>query len=80
VAAVEANDIELRHRALFWFTRAKRHGIGNIKKAKTLVMDVWRRADRKAQRATEQRPLESELSDADWREAMRENGMYIMLT
>ncbi|XXG94081.1 hypothetical protein Hte_000333 [Hypoxylon texense] len=81
IAAVEAVDMELRHRALIWFARAKRHGIGNIGKAKALVMEVWRRVDRQP-RATleESKSQRSQLGHVDWREVMREKGMYIMLT
>ncbi|EEU33841.1 uncharacterized protein NECHADRAFT_89091 [Fusarium vanettenii 77-13-4] len=34
IAAVEAVDTDLRHRALIWLERAKRHGIGNIQQSK----------------------------------------------
>ena len=80
IAAVEAVDMPLRHRALIWFARAKRHGIGNITKAKDLVMEVWRRVDRQTWVSPDRKNLQSELSHVDWREVMREKGMYIMLT
>ncbi|KAI1378849.1 fungal-specific transcription factor domain-containing protein [Hypoxylon crocopeplum] len=80
IAAVEAVDMELRHRALIWFARAKRHGIGNIAKAKALVMEVWRRVDRQPWASSERKSQRSQLSHIDWREVMREKGMYIMLT
>jgi hypothetical protein len=80
IAAVEAVDMDLRHRALIWFGRAKRHGIGNIAKAKALVMEVWRRVDRQTWAAPENKHLRSELGNVDWREVMQEKGMYIMLT
>lgn len=80
IAAVEAVDMELRHRALIWFARAKRHGIGNISKAKALVLEVWRRVDRQTWVSPERKNVKNELSHVDWREVMREKGMYIMLT
>ncbi|KAI6081276.1 hypothetical protein F4821DRAFT_249677 [Hypoxylon rubiginosum] len=80
IAAVEAIDMELRHRALIWFARAKRHGIGNISKAKALVMEVWRRVDRQPRASLERKGQILQLGHVDWREVMREKGMYIMLT
>lgn len=80
IAAVEAVDTELRHRVLVWFARAKRHGIGNIHAAKTLVLEVWRRLDRHTYLSRERKDLRSELGSVDWRDVMREKGMYIMLT
>lgn len=78
VAAVEAVDTDLRHRALVWLARAKRHGIGNVFQAVSLVMEVWRRVDRQWVEKT--RGLESELGSVDWRQVMQEQGTYIMLT
>lgn len=80
IAAVEAVDMELRHRSLIWFARAKRHGIGNIAKAKALVMEVWRRVDRQIWVSPGHKAERSELSHVDWRAVMKEKGMYIMLT
>lgn len=80
IAAVEAVDTDLRHRALGWFARARRHGIGNIAKAKALVLEVWRRVDRQRYVSHERKDLSSELGPIDWRDVMREKGMYIMLT
>ena len=80
IAAVEAVDADLRHRVLVWFARAKRHGIGNIATAKTLVLEIWRRVDRQTHLSYERKPLHSELGPVDWRDIMREMGMYIMLT
>ncbi|CAG9988144.1 unnamed protein product [Clonostachys byssicola] len=80
IAAVEAIDMDLRHRSLIWFARARRHGIGNIAKAKALVMEVWRRVDRQTGAGSDRQHMNSELSHVDWREIMREKGMYIMLT
>ncbi|KAH7024766.1 fungal-specific transcription factor domain-containing protein [Microdochium trichocladiopsis] len=79
VAAVEAVDMDLRHRALIWFARARRHGIGNIAKAKALVMEVWRRVDRSGH-SDPSSGRRGELGHVDWRDVMREKGMYIMLT
>jgi hypothetical protein len=80
IAAVEAVHTPLRHRALIWFVRAKRHGIGNIAKAKALVMEVWRRVDRQTWVRPEKGVQGGELSRVDWREVMQEMKMYIMLT
>ena len=79
IAAVEAMDLELRHRAIIWFARAKRHGIGNIEKSKHLVLETWRRVDRTCSH-DDGKELTSELGHVDWREVMREMNMYIMLT
>ncbi|ETN39527.1 uncharacterized protein HMPREF1541_05753 [Cyphellophora europaea CBS 101466] len=80
VAAVEAVHTPLRHRALIWFVRAKRHGIGNIAKAKELAMEVWRRVDRQTWGRPEKKAQYVELSRVDWRKVMQEMKMYIMLT
>ncbi|WAO94719.1 Hypothetical protein NCS54_01231500 [Fusarium falciforme] len=80
IAAVEAVDTDLRHRALIWFARAKRHGIGNVSQAVSLVMEVWRRVDRQFINHGNQDGLQLELGSVDWREVMREKNMYIMLT
>lgn len=91
IAAVEAVDTPLRHRALIWFVRAKRHGIGNIIMAKNLVMEVWRRVDRQKTWVSARdgpQPLNEgdndrksrQLSHVDWRKIMQEQGVYIMLT
>jgi hypothetical protein len=92
VAAAEAIDTPLRHRALIWFARARRHGIGNIAKAKQLTMEVWRRLDRLGhwQQGLGRKPagvakptsdaVTGELGSVDWRKVMEELGMYIMLT
>jgi hypothetical protein len=87
IAAVEAVQTPLRHRALTWFVRAKRHGIGNIAKAKALAMEVWRRVDRQSwfgpsseKRGDGVGVSASGLSRVDWRKVMREMDMYIMLT
>jgi hypothetical protein len=81
IAAAEAVNTPLRHRALIWFARARRHGIGNIAKAKQLVLEVWRRVDRQSW-VTPQRRAGAvlDLGPIDWREVMEEKGMYIMLT
>ncbi|PVH73467.1 hypothetical protein DL98DRAFT_538352 [Cadophora sp. DSE1049] len=83
IAAAEAIDTSLRHRALAWFVRARRHGIGNIDEAKKLVMEVWRRVDRERYVVEEregERGLKGELGDVDWRAVMREVGVWVMLT
>jgi hypothetical protein len=80
IAAVEAVHTPLRHRALIWFVRAKRHGIGNIAKAKALAMEIWRQVDRQSWVRPEKNKHNGELSCVDWRKVMQEKGMYIMLT
>ena len=77
IAAAEAVDWKLRRRALTWFSRARRHGIGNITKAKALVQEIWRRVDRLMSEDHEQH---LDLGQVDWREVMHDMGMYIMLT
>ncbi|KAJ3467824.1 hypothetical protein MRS44_005388 [Fusarium solani] len=80
IAAVEAVDTDLRHRALIWLERAKRHGIGNIQQSTSLVMEIWRRADRQLGPQENQDGLGVELGGVDWRQVMRDKNMYIMLT
>lgn len=80
IAAVEATEMDLRQRALIWFARALRHGIGNTAKAKALVLEVWRRVDRQTWASPVREKLSSELGSVDWREVMREKSMYIVLT
>lgn len=78
IAAVESNDIELRHRAISWFAKACKKGVGNVKRAKEVVLEVWRRVDRQVS--------DSDLSSShglgpvDWRLVMEEMGLSIMLT
>lgn len=81
IAAVEAVDMPLRHRALIWFARAARHGIGNIAQAKALVQEVWRQTDRQSWVSHDgDFTSNGQLGLVDWREVMREKGSYIMLT
>ncbi|KAL5325586.1 hypothetical protein ACEPPN_006714 [Leptodophora sp. 'Broadleaf-Isolate-01'] len=83
IAAIEAVDTSLRHRALAWFVRARRHGIGNIEQAEGLVREVWRRVDRERYVPVEregERGLRGELGGVDWRAVMRECGVWVMLT
>ena len=80
IAAIEAVDMPLRHRAMVWFARDKRHGIGNIAKAKELVMEVWRTVDRQAWVGPERKGSRQELGHVDWRDVMRDRDMYFMLT
>ncbi|THV83526.1 hypothetical protein D6D26_10178, partial [Aureobasidium pullulans] len=83
VAACEAIDTDLRHRALIWFARASEHGIGNISRAKDLVMDVWRRVDRQTFAKSNSPtgvPDIAGLGPIDWRIVMEESGFGIMLT
>jgi hypothetical protein len=87
IAAVEAVQIDLRHRALVWLSRARSHGIGNISQAMSLVMEVWRRVDRMifrnhggVEEGGQKIGMDFELAGVDWREVMRERDMYIMLT
>ncbi|KAF4957601.1 hypothetical protein FSARC_11240 [Fusarium sarcochroum] len=76
IAAAESVQVELRHRALIWFSKASKRGVGNIPRAKEVVMDVWRRVDRQTSQECE--PLD--LGPVDWRVVMRETGQSIMLT
>ncbi|KAH7309294.1 fungal-specific transcription factor domain-containing protein [Rhexocercosporidium sp. MPI-PUGE-AT-0058] len=83
IAAAEALDTSLRHRALAWFVRARRHGIGNIAEAEKLVREVWRRVDRERYVVEEregERGLSGGLGGVDWRCVMRECGVWVMLT
>lgn len=77
IAAAEAVDWGLRRRALMWFGRAKRHGIGNIAKAKDLVQDIWRRVD---SLMVDDHERHAELGPVDWRKVMHSRESYIMLT
>lgn len=76
IAAVESIQVELRHRALIWFSKAARRGIGNIPRAKEVVMEVWRRVDRLMYSDGE--PVG--LGPVDWRAVMRDTGHSILLT
>jgi len=83
VAACEAIDTNLRHRALIYFARAGSHGIGNIAVAKRLVMDVWRRVDRQLFRSgnvTIDLTSTGGFGPIDWRVVMEEMGGNLMLT
>ncbi|OAL52232.1 hypothetical protein IQ07DRAFT_629947 [Pyrenochaeta sp. DS3sAY3a] len=77
IAACEAVDIPLRHRALIWFARASKCGIGNIAAAKRIVMEVWRRVDRYFDNGLT--PVGG-LGPIDWRHVMAEMQTTIMLT
>lgn len=78
IAAVESYDIELRHRAISWFAKACKKGVGNVKRAKEVVLEVWRRVDRQIS----ENDLSSShgLGPVDWRLVMEEMGLSIMLT
>lgn len=81
IAAAEATNVSLRHRALIWFSKAARRGIGNIPRAKELTMEIWRRVDR--QLCDDDDGLFSDnhgLGPVDWRSVMEEFGPSIMLT
>ncbi|KIW40634.1 uncharacterized protein PV06_07815 [Exophiala oligosperma] len=82
VAAAEAVNVDLRHRALLWFSRAARQGIGNIPRAKHLTMEIWRRVDRQLPPDEPSSSFSSNqgLGPVDWREVMEELGSLIMLT
>ncbi|KAL6253049.1 hypothetical protein RBB50_000769 [Rhinocladiella similis] len=82
VAAAEAVNVDLRHRALLWFSRAARQGIGNIPRAKQLTMEIWRRVDRQLPPDEPSSSFSSNqgLGPVDWREVMEELGSLIMLT
>ncbi|KAF2647685.1 hypothetical protein K491DRAFT_723227 [Lophiostoma macrostomum CBS 122681] len=74
-AACEAVEVPLRHRALIWFARAGKRGIGNISAAKESVMEVWRRVDRLVDDEGD-----GGLGPVDWREVMKDLEWKIMLT
>ena len=76
VAACEAVEVPLRHRALIWFARAGKRGIGNIAAAKELVMEVWRRVDR----MVDDEGNDGALGPVDWRSVMEDMEWRIMLT
>jgi hypothetical protein len=76
IAAVEAIDVELRHRALAWFSKAMKKGIGNIPRAKEVVMATWRETCR---RLDGEPAPERGLSPVDWRLVMKDSGHIIML-
>jgi hypothetical protein len=76
IAACEAVEIPLRHRALIWFAKAGKRGIGNIAAAKELVMEVWRRVDR----MVDDEGNDGALGPVDWRRVMEDMEWKIMLT
>ncbi|KAL1957361.1 hypothetical protein VTO42DRAFT_6041 [Malbranchea cinnamomea] len=78
VAGCEAIDVPLRHRVLIYFSRASKRGIGNVPRAKQLVMEVWRRVDRYYDDESVMRW--GGLGPIDWRAVMQEVGPSIMLT
>lgn len=80
IAAVEAVDVGHRHRALIWFSRAAKRGIGNIPRAKDLVMETWRRTDRFLWNDEELLVSNNGLGPIDWRSCMAELGSSMMLT
>ncbi|KEQ94674.1 hypothetical protein AUEXF2481DRAFT_252438 [Aureobasidium subglaciale EXF-2481] len=83
VAACEAINTDLRHRALIWFARAAKHKIGNISQAKDLVMDIWRRVDRQNFSNSGHNASAAGtagLGPVDWRVVMEESGFGTMLT
>ncbi|KAK5955173.1 hypothetical protein OHC33_003853 [Knufia fluminis] len=80
IAAVEAVNVDLRHRALIWFSKAAQKGIGNIPRAKELVMEIWRRVDRQLASNDSLLSLNHGLGPVDWRLVMEELGQSIMLT
>ncbi|EXJ92920.1 hypothetical protein A1O3_01476 [Capronia epimyces CBS 606.96] len=77
IAAVEAMDVESRHRALIWFSKAAKRGIGNIPRAKDIVMATWRATDRRTYGETSS--IKRGLGPIDWRLIMKDSGSVIML-
>ncbi|KIW34721.1 uncharacterized protein PV07_01479, partial [Cladophialophora immunda] len=77
IAAAEAVDVDSRHRALIWFAKAAKRGIGNIPRAKDIVMATWRATDRRIW--GQSTPLKRGLSPVDWRMVMKNSGTVIML-
>ncbi|KAF2021827.1 hypothetical protein BU24DRAFT_488166 [Aaosphaeria arxii CBS 175.79] len=76
IAAVESIQVELRHRALIWFSKAAERGVGNVLEAKKVVLEVWRRVDRLRSRDDEP----TGLGPIDWRAVMHDMDSHIMLT
>ncbi|CRK24414.1 hypothetical protein BN1723_013297, partial [Verticillium longisporum] len=79
IAAAESFEVDLRHRAICWFARASKKGIGNIPRAKEVVMEVWRRVDRQLY-DDDENGLSYGLGPVDWRDVMEDMGHTIMLT
>ncbi|KGO43666.1 Protein of unknown function DUF3468 [Penicillium expansum] len=80
VAACEAVDVELRHRCLQWFQNASAKGIGNLSRARALVLEVWKRTDRHLDTDGRLPPSSRGLGFVDWRDVMAELKTPIMLT
>ena len=80
IAAVEAVNVDLRHRALIWLSKASQRGLGNVSRAKEVVMETWRRVDRIWDSDAERPLVRQGLGPVDWREIMQQKGSYIMLT
>lgn len=76
IAAVEAVDVGLRHRAFIWMSRAAKRGFGNVTRAQKVVMETWRRVDR----WRDDEPLRRGLGPVDWRQVMKDTSCMIILT
>lgn len=79
IAAVEAVDVDLRHRALRMLAKAAKRGLGNVIRAKRVVLEAWRRTDR-LRDAPSANFIVQGLSPVDWRLMMQDKGVYIILT
>ncbi|KAJ5972589.1 uncharacterized protein N7479_002507 [Penicillium vulpinum] len=80
VAACEAVDVELRHRCLQWFQNASAKGISNLSRARSLVLEVWKRTDRHLDADGRIPPSSRGLGFVDWRDVMGKLQAPIMLT
>lgn len=76
IAAVEAVEVGLRHRAFIWMSRAAKRGFGNVTRAQKVVMETWRRVDR----WRDDEPLRRGLGPVDWRQVMKDTSCMIILT
>lgn len=76
IAAVEAVQVPLRHRAFIIMSRAVKKGLGNVIRAQEIVMETWRLTDRILEGST----LENGLGPIDWRKVMLDRDCKIMLT
>lgn len=76
IASAEAVDVRLRHRAMSWFSMATKKNIGNIPRAKEVIMATWRKADSKLR---DGHHVSRGLSLADWRLVMEDLGP-VMIT
>lgn len=80
VACAEAIDVASRHRALIWLSKMAVRGLGNIARAKQMIMEIWRRVDRTSDVGSGSSLCRRGLGPIDWRDVMAEQESFIMLT